>query len=267
MAIRSTNPDLRSGGECRNWPDMELRLDGKRTLVTGASGGLGLHFAGVLARAGAHVTLAARRLDRVEAEAEALRDAGHLADAAELDVTREDSIAAVFADTTFDVVVNNAGIAGGGGALGLQRDDFQNVIDTNLTGVFTVAQAAARGMKDNGGSIINIASILGLRVAGHVAAYTASKAAVVQLTKALALEWARYSIRVNALCPGYIETPINAGFFESDAGKALIKRIPQRRLGKPEDLDAPLLMLASDHAAYMTGSVIAVDGGHLVSSL
>jgi hypothetical protein len=122
-------------------------------------------------------------------------------------------------------------------------------------------------MQQRGGSIVNISSILGLRVAGNVAAYTASKAAVIQLTKALALEWARYGVRVNALCPGYIATPINAGFFDTAAGQALIRRIPQRRLGQASDLDAALVLLASDQSAYMTGSVIAVDGGHLVSGL
>jgi NAD(P)-dependent dehydrogenase (short-subunit alcohol dehydrogenase family) len=247
---------------------MDLSLTGKRALVTGASGGLGLHFARVLAESGAAVTLAARRRDRVETEAAALRKAGHAAEAAELDVTAPDSVAGLFAARPFDVVVNNAGIAGEGAALDMDIAAFQRVIDTNLTGVFAVAQAAARGMKAvGGGSIVNIASILGLRVAGHVAAYAASKAAVVQLTKALALEWARHGVRVNALCPGYIETPINADFFATEAGAAVIRRIPQRRLGVACDLDAPLLLLASDRSAYMTGAVIAVDGGHLVSGL
>lgn len=246
---------------------MELSLKGKRALVTGASSGLGLHFAGVLCRAGAEVTLAARRLDKVQDAAQELCDRGHRAQAAALDVTDAPSIAAVFATAPYDVVINNAGISGAGAALDMEMSDFQSVIDTNLTGVFAVAQAAARGMEGRGGSIINIASILGLRVAGHVAAYAASKAGVVQLTKVLALEWARHDVRVNALCPGYIETPINSAFFATEAGQALIRRIPRRRLGQLGDLDAPLLMLASDVSAYMTGSVIAVDGGHLVSSL
>jgi NAD(P)-dependent dehydrogenase (short-subunit alcohol dehydrogenase family) len=248
---------------------MQIALDGKRALVTGASGGLGLHFARVLAEAGAGVTLAARRVGRVEAEAEALRARGLSAEAGELDVTSSESIGAFFdGRAAFDIVVNNAGIAGEGAAMDMELDAFRGVVDTNLAGVFGVAQAAARGMREaGGGSIVNIASILGLRVAGHVSAYAASKAAVVQLTKALALEWARHGIRVNALCPGYIATPINEDFFGTDAGMALVRRIPQRRLGRPEDLDGPLLLLASDHSAYMTGAVLAVDGGHLVSGL
>ncbi len=243
---------------------MELRLDGKRALVTGASSGLGLHFAGLLSSAGAEVTLAARRLDIVEAEAAKLP----LAHAFALDVTDATSVENLIGANTFDIVVNNAGIAESGPALETTTADFQTVLDTNLTGVFTVARSAAQAMSETGGgSIINIASILGIRVSGGVAAYAASKAGVIQLTKSLALEWARHGIRVNALCPGYIETPINAEFFTTQAGQSLIKRIPQRRLGKPDDLDGAMLLLASDASRYMTGSVIAVDGGHLVSGL
>lgn len=248
---------------------MDFGVHGKTALVTGASGGLGVRFATVLAEAGAHVTLAARRAAELDAVAAHLRAAGHRADCLPLDVTSEESVAAVFANRTFDIVVNNAGITGEGMALDMSAEAWDRVMATNLRGSFLVAQRAARALKaaGRGGSVINIASILGLRVGGAVLAYTTSKAAIVQMTKAMALEWARYGIRVNALCPGYIETPLNADFFASDAGKALIRRIPQRRLGREEELDGPLLLLASDAGSYITGATLAVDGGHLVSSL
>ena len=142
------------------------------------------------------------------------------------------------------------------------------MLDTNLKGMFFLAQALAPGMRERGGgSIINVASILGLRQAAGVVSYAVSKAGVIQLTQALALEWARHGIRVNALAPGYMETELNRHFWQSEAGQALIKRIPQRRLGQLHELDGPLLLLASDASRYMTGAVLAVDGGHLVSTL
>jgi NAD(P)-dependent dehydrogenase (short-subunit alcohol dehydrogenase family) len=246
-------------------------LTGKTVLVTGASSGLGLHFAELLARQGAHVILAARNIEAIRDTAKQIKAEGGAANAVAMDVTDTASLEKAFAKLSAppDIVVNNAGISLPVSAMEMSEADFSRVVDTNLTGVFSVAQRAARLMRENkkGGSIINVASILGFRVAGHVAAYAASKAAVVQLTKALALEWARYDIRVNALCPGYIETPINRGFFTTDQGKALINRIPQRRLGTPHDLDGPLLLLCSDASRYMTGSALVVDGGHLVSSL
>jgi len=169
----------------------------------------------------------------------------------------------------FDIVVNNAGVALDGPALQTSEDDWTRVIDTDLSGVFRVAQGAARGMvaAGQGGAIVNIASIAGLRVAGNIAAYAAAKAGVVQLTRALALEWARHGIRVNSLCPGYVETDLNRDFFATEAGATMIRRIPQRRLGRMADLDGPLLLLCSDAGAYMTGTEIVADGGHLVSSL
>lgn len=244
-------------------------LSGKSALVTGASGGLGLHFARLLAHHGVDVTLAARRqsaLDRAGAEIAA---AGGTAKHLVLDVADAASIAVALDGRYFDILINNAGVSGAGPAADLAEADWDAVLDTNLKGVFLVAQAVARGMREagRGGSIVNIASILGHRVAGGVSAYAASKAGVIQLTKALALEWARDRIRVNALCPGYIETDINRDFFATEAGLNLIRRIPQRRLGQPEELDGALLLLASSAGSYITGSTIEVDGGHLVSSL
>jgi NAD(P)-dependent dehydrogenase (short-subunit alcohol dehydrogenase family) len=250
-------------------------LSGKVALVTGASGGLGLHFARTLAAAGARVALAARRREQLEANVAAIAGAGPEAVAVAMDVTDPGSVERAVAEVAerfggpATVVVNNSGVTASETALDLDPADWDKVMDTNVKGAWLVARAAARRMIDAkvGGSVVNVASILGFRVAGRVAPYAASKAALVQLTRALALEWARYGIRVNAIAPGYVETDINRDFFASDPGKALVARIPQRRLGRPGDLDGALLLLASDASAYMTGSAVVVDGGHLQSTL
>jgi len=251
-----------------------FRLDGRHALVTGASSGLGRHFAALLADAGARVSVAARREAQLAATVEAIAASGAQAHSVRLDVTGADSIAQAFDDAEarfgpVDVLINNAGVTMTRSAIDIAEADWTSVVDTNLKGAWMVAQHAARRMIHHGthGSIVNIASILGLRVAGGVATYAISKAGVVQMTKVLALEWARHGIRVNALAPGYIETELNDAFFSSDAGKALIRRIPQRRLGELRELEGPLLLLASDAGSYMTGSVVAIDGGHLVSGL
>lgn len=246
----------------------------KNALVTGASSGLGAHFARMLARHGCRVVVAARRVDALASLRAEIVAQGGLAEVVSLDVADPVSVERAFEEIgrlglSPDILVNNAGVSDTKPALEISPDDWDRVVDTNLKGVFLVAQAAARSMKESGrgGAIVNVASILGHRVAGAVASYAASKAGVVRLTEALALEWARFGIRVNALCPGYVETDLNRDFFQSEQGKALIKRIPQRRLGQPEDLDGALLLLASDSGRYITGASLAIDGGHLVSSL
>jgi NAD(P)-dependent dehydrogenase (short-subunit alcohol dehydrogenase family) len=249
-------------------------LSGRHALVTGASSGLGRHFAGVLAAAGASVTVAARRETALAETVGSIRESGAKAQAVRMDVTDAASIERAFAEAEtglgpVTIVINNAGVTMTRPAIEVDESGWSSVVDTNLKGAWLVAQQAARRMIHHatGGSIVNIASILGLRVAGGVTPYAISKAGVVQMTKALALEWARHRIRVNALAPGYIETDLNDEFFSSDAGKALIRRIPQRRLGEAKELDGPILLLASDAGSYMTGSIVAVDGGHLVSGL
>lgn len=249
-------------------------LRGKVALITGASSGFGRHFAGVLARAGAHVGLAARRIDALETVAKEVNEIGGTAAVAKLDVSQEASVANAVAGIEqalgpIDVLVNNAGICITKPVLEQSEADWDDVLDVNLKGAFLMSTRIARRMREQkrGGSIINIQSILSFRQAGHITPYAASKAALNQLTKNMALELARYNIRVNGIAPGYFLTDISRDFFASEAGAAMLKRIPQRRLGRFEDLDGPLLLLASDASRYMTGTTIVVDGGHLCSNL
>lgn len=251
--------------------DLGSQLAGRHVLVTGASSGLGAHFAQLLARCGARLTIAARRRDRLDELAATLAELGSPeVRAVAADVTRAASVAELLAEAgAIDVLVNNAGVSDGRPALDVSEDLYDAVLDTNLRGPWLLSTGAARGWREagRGGVIVNIASILAFRVTGAVPIYAASKAAITQLTAALALEWARHGIRVNALAPGYIATEMNSAFFETEAGKQMIRRVPMRRLGQPSDLDGAFLLLASDASAWMTGTCIAVDGGHLVSSL
>ena len=247
-------------------------LAGHRALVTGASGVLGGHFARVLHGAGAAVALAARRADATAALATEL---GQRAVPVALDVTDAGSIAAALdaAETALggpcDIIVNNAGIAVTRPFLQQTAEDWDSVMAVNLRGCFLLGQAAAARLAAAKlpGTIINIASVLGERVIPGVAGYTAAKAGLLHLTRQMAVELARYGIRVNAIAPGYVATDINRDYFASEPGQAMIKRIPQRRLGLPNDLTGPLLLLASAAGAHMTGATVTVDGGHSVNPL
>lgn len=251
-----------------------VSLAGRKALITGASGGLGAHFARVLARKGAAVAVAARRIEdcaRIVAE---IADQGGKAVAVTLDVRSARSVEQAIAETEaalgpLDILINNAGIAETAPWLSVSEEAFERILDTNLKGAYRVATRfaqLARG-RNEPASIVNIASILGLGVTGQVGPYAVSKAGLVQMTRSMALEWARFGIRVNALCPGYVETDINRDFFATEVGQAIIKRIPQRRLGRMDDLDDALLLLAGPGGRYITGTTLAVDGGHLLAPL
>lgn len=246
-------------------------LKRKTVLITGASSGLGAGFAEIFARHGARLALAARRVEKLEALQRKLVEGGAEVQVVALDVTDENSVeAAVNAVApNIDILVNNAGVATFGRSLEISASDWDKTLDTNLRGLFLVAQAVARRMEreGTGGSIVNISSITALRASRGLAAYSASKAGASHLTKCLALDWAAHGIRVNALCPGYVETEMNTGFFETPEGLALIARTPMKKIGRISDLEGPLLLLASDAGRHITGIDLPVDGGHLVSSL
>jgi NAD(P)-dependent dehydrogenase (short-subunit alcohol dehydrogenase family) len=249
-------------------------LDGKVALVTGASSGFGRHFAPVLSAAGARVVLAARRTDLIAQEAAKINAAGGEAIAVTMDVTDSASISAALdeAESQFgrvNVLINNAGITIPKLLVDLSDDDWNGVIDTNLNGLAYVTRECARRLiaANEAGSIVNIASILAERVQKALTSYAATKAGVVQFTRAAALELAQHNIRVNAICPGYFQTELNGEWFKTSEGQDLIQRIPQRRTGELEELNGPLLLLASDAGSLMTGASITVDGGHVLSSL
>lgn len=249
-------------------------MQGKTALVTGASSGMGSHFARVLAEHGAQVVLAARRGDRLEALAEEIRGSGGRVLAVPMDVTSTDSVGAGFdaaerAFGTVNVVSNNAGVADPRLALDIEEAAWDRVLDTNLKGAWRVATEAASRLVRVGlpGSIVNTASILGLRTAMGQSSYAASKAAVLHLTRSLALEWARKKIRVNALCPGYFVTEMTQDFLTTDRGKAYLATTPARRTGEMEELTAPFLLLASDAGSFINGVALPVDGAHSIGNI
>lgn len=252
---------------------IEMNFEGKIALVTGASSGLGARFAKVLAQAGAQVVLASRRLDRLKelrAEIEAEGGAAHVV---ELDVTDYASIKSAIAHAEteagpIDILVNNSGVSTTQRLIDVTPDDYANVMDTNQRGAFFVAQesakrmiARAKGDPRKQHRIVNIASIAGLRPLAQNGIYSISKAAVVHMTKSMALEWGRYGINVNAICPGYISTEINDDYFATDAGRALVNTLPRKRVGKPEDLDGLLLWLASEESHFINGTIVNADDG------
>jgi NAD(P)-dependent dehydrogenase (short-subunit alcohol dehydrogenase family) len=245
-----------------------LPLEGQTAFVTGASSGLGRRFAVVLARAGAQVALAARRVRDLEALAAEITASGGRAMPVYLDVTDKNSVREAAEATAAELgaitlLVNNAGVSGQKAIKDISSSDYDLVLDTNLKGAWLVAREVGRRMiaAGRGGKIVNIASILGFEVINGLSLYCMSKGGLIQMTKVMALEWARYDIQVNALAPGYIETDINRDFFASDAGKARIDTLLRRRLGRPADLDGALMLLVSPDSNFITGSVITVDDG------
>lgn len=250
-------------------------LGGRVALITGASSGLGKHFAGILAQAGAKVVLAARRLDRLETLAAEIEAAGGEALPVAMDVTEAGQIQAGLEatierfDGPADIIINNSGLSRENWFTQMDEADYDLVMDTNVKGVWLVARTFAGALAKAGkpGSMINIASVAGLRVGHTMAAYCASKAACDHMTRAMAIEMARYGVRVNAIAPGYFKTEINDDFLYSDEGEKMRRRIPMRRFGQHDELSGPLLLLASDAGSFMTGSTIVVDGGHQWASL
>lgn len=253
-----------------------FQLQGKHIAITGASSGFGHHFAGVLSEAGAKVTLGARREDKVQARVDEIRAAGRDAAGVKLDVRDAASIRSFFASAKeafgpVDVVINNAGVeAGPKTYMMIDEDDWDFVMDTNVKGAWLVSKIYTEQLVESGrssGNIINISSITDTRSIKGQFPYAISKGAMTRMTEVMALEAAKFGVRVNALSPGYILTDVSRVLLESDQAPEFIKGIPMRRLGEFPDLDGPLLLLASDASSYMTGAVIVVDGGHICAAL
>lgn len=253
-----------------------IDLSGRVALVTGASSGLGAQFARTLSKAGAAVTLAARRVERLKTLRAEIEADGGDAHVVALDVTDHDSIKAAVAHAetemgAIDILVNNSGVSVTSKLLDIGPEDYDYVFDTNTRGAFFVAQEVARRMiarargaapgTFTGGRIVNIASMAGLRVLGQLGVYSMSKAAVIHMTRAMALEWGRYGINTNALCPGYIDTEINHHYWQTEGGQKLMQMMPRRRVGAPQDLDTALLMLCANESHFINGAVLAADDG------
>jgi NAD(P)-dependent dehydrogenase (short-subunit alcohol dehydrogenase family) len=253
-----------------------IDLSGRVAFVTGASSGLGAQFAKTLARAGAAVVLASRRVEKLKELRARIEGEGGDAHVVELDVTDHGSIKAAVARAetevgSIDILINNSGVSTTQKLLDVQGKDYDFIFDTNVKGSFFVAQEVARRMVARskgaapgtytGGRIVNIASMAGLKVLPQIGVYCMSKAAVVQMTKAMALEWGRHGINVNALCPGYISTEINHHHWKTDGGQKLVDMLPRKRVGKPEDLDGLIVLLASGQSHFINGAVIAADDG------
>ncbi|MFZ9553011.1 MAG: SDR family oxidoreductase [Limnohabitans sp.] len=254
----------------------QLDLSGRVALVTGASSGLGAQFARTLAKAGAAVVLASRRVERLKELRAHIEAEGGNAHVVALDVTAMDSIRAAVAHAEtevgpIDILINNSGVSNTQRLQEVEEDDFDFIFDTNVRGAFFVAQevgkrmmARAKGAAPGtytGGRIINIASMAGLKVLPQIGVYCMSKAAVVHMTKAMALEWGRFGINVNAICPGYIDTEINHHHWQTEQGQKLVQMLPRKRIGHPQDLDAVLVMLASPESGFINGAIIAADDG------
>lgn len=252
---------------------IEVNFEGKIALVTGASSGLGARFAKVLAQAGAQVVLASRRLERLKELRAEIEAGGGAAHVVSLDVTDYGSIKAAIAHAEteagpIDILVNNSGVSTTQRLVDVTPEDYAFVMDTNQRGAFFVAQetakrmiARAKGDPKKQHRIINIASVAGLRVLPQIGIYCMSKAAVVHMTKSMAVEWGRFGINVNAICPGYISTEINEDYFATEHGHQLIDMLPRKRLGRPEDLDGLLLLLAGEESRFMNGAIVTADDG------
>ena len=257
----------------------DIDLSGRVAFVTGASSGLGAQFARVLARAGAGVVLAARRTERLKALRAEIEAEGGDAHFVALDVTDPASIAAAVAHAetemgAIDILVNNSGVGATQKLVDVTPEDYDRLMNTNTRGAFFVAQAVAKRMiarskgeapgTFTGGRIVNIASMAGLRVWPQIGVYCMSKAAVLHMTRAMALEWGRYGINVNAICPGYIDTEINHHVWQTEAGQKMVQAFPRKRVGRPEDLDAVLMMLCANESRFVNGAVISADDGQAI---